>query len=362
LAYARLSIEYSFHYFAYGDRTYECLKKAKEAVDRALELNPELPEAHLALGYYYYWGNRDYDQALEQFAIAQKGQPNNSDLFAAIGYVQRRQGKFEQAVTYLKKAVDLDPRSSDKADEIADTYRIIHKYADAVYYFDQAIFLSPNFPMAYSDKAWLYLISDGDTQKARKVLQETTGKAVVSRLVDDLVRLDVLDGDYQTALGRLSEIGAYLDVDGFNDTTSYFLTKARIYGLANQPSSELACYDSARVMLEIKVQSRPGDALFHSRLGITYAGLGRKEEAIREGKKGVELLPVSKDALDGPKYIQNLAQIYVMVGDYDSAIDQLEYLLSIPSLYFSISYMSIDPTWAPLHNHPRFQNLLAGNK
>jgi Flp pilus assembly protein TadD len=109
--------------------------------------------------------------------------------------------------------------------------------------------------------------------------------------------------------------------------------------------------------LENKAQSRPNEAPFHSYLGIAYGGLGRKEEAIREGRKGVELLPVSKDAIDASTYVQNLAQIYVMVGDYDSATDQLEYLLSIPS-YVSIPYLSIDPTWAPLRNHPRFQKLL----
>ena len=362
MAYACLSTQHSFTYWSYYDRTDERLNKAKEAVDRALELSPGLSEAHWALGVYYYYGSRDYERALEQFAIGQRGQPNNTELSAAAGYVQRRQGKFEEAVTNLKKAADLDPRSYDRAEEVAFTYRFMRKYAEAEYYLDRAISLAPDWPVAYSDKAWLYLISEGDTRKARKVLQEATGKADVSRLVSDLVRLDVLDGDYQTALGQLPGIGAYVDVDGRNDAVSYLLIKARICGLLKRPKLELACYDSARIVLENKVQSRPNEAPFHSKLGVTYAGLGRKEEAIREGRRAVELLPVSKDAVDAPSYVQNLAQIYVMVGDYDSAIDQLEYLLSIPSNYISIPYLRIDPTWAPLRNHPRFQKLLAGEK
>jgi tetratricopeptide (TPR) repeat protein len=362
IAYASLSYAHSRMYWFYFDRTDDRLNKAKEAVDRALELKPDLPEAHLALGYYYYWGSWDYDRALEQFAIAQKGQPNNSDLISAIGFVQRRQGKFEQAVVNLKKAAELDPRHFGRAEEVATTYRIMRKYAEAEYYLDRAISLAPDWPVLYSDKVWLYLISEGDTKKARKVLQEATGKADVSQLVPDLVGLDVLDGDYQTALNRLPVTGAYVNVNGVNDTMSYFLTKAKIYGLLKRPKLELTCYDSARIILENKVQSRPGEAPFHSYLGIAYAGLGRKEEAIREGKKAVELLPVSKDALeDGPLDVQNLAQIYVMVGDYDSAINQLEYLLSIPSS-ISIPYLRIDPTWAPLRNYPRFQKLLARNK
>jgi serine/threonine protein kinase/tetratricopeptide (TPR) repeat protein len=358
LAYASLSQAHSRMYWYYYDRTDERLNKAKEAVDRALELKPDLPEAHLALGYYYYWGSRDYERALEQFAIGQKGQPNNSDLLAAIGYVQRRQGKFQQAVSNLKKAAELNPRSHTQAAEVASTYLTMRKYAEAEYYSDRAISLAPDWPEGYIVKARLYVISEGDTKRARKVLQEVTGKADVSQLVPVLVGFDVLDGDYQTALGRLPDLTAFIDEYGSNDTIAYFLTKAKIYGLLNQPELKLACYDSARIILENKVQSSPSEADFHSSLGITYAGFGRKEEAVREGKKGAELLPVSKDALYGPYYVQNLAQIYVMVGDYDAAIDRLEYLLSIPS-WISVPMLRIDPTLAPLRNHPSFQKLLA---
>jgi serine/threonine protein kinase/tetratricopeptide (TPR) repeat protein len=361
LAYASLSVAHSWMYWAYYDRTDERLNKAKETVEKALKLKPDLPEAHRALGIYYYFGSLDYERALEQFAIAQKGQPNNSDLLAVIGYVQRRQGKFEQAVANLKKAAELDPGSSGQADEVATTYRIIRKYTEAEYYLDRAISLAPDWPNAYSEKAWLYLISEGNTKKARKVLQEAIGKADQTLLASTLVELDVLDGNYQKGLDRLPELTAFTDPSGFNDTISYFLTKAKIYGLLNQPKLKLVYYDSARIILENKVRSRSSEAAFHSYLGIAYAGLGRKEKAIREGKKGVELLPVSKDAVDAPIYVQNLAQIYVMVGDYDSAIDQLEYLLSIPS-YTSIPYLRIDPTWSPIRNHPRFQKLFAGNK
>jgi len=365
LAYASLSQTHSWMYWFYVDRTDERLNRAKESVDKALKLKPDLPEAHLALGVYYYWGSWDYDRALEQFALAQKGQPNNSDLMKSIGFVQRRQGKFEQAVTNLKQAAELDPRYYNLPEEISNTYRNLRKYAEAEYYIDLAITLAPDIPSVYSEKSWLYLLSEGDTRKARKVLQEGAGKADASRFVPDLAWLDVLDGEYQTALDRLTEstivIDAY-DAISSDGATLYFLTKARIYDLLNRPQPKLANYDSARIVMENKVQSKPSEAAFHSQLGIAYAGLGRKEEAIREGKKAVELLPVSKDALDAPDYIQNLAQIYVMVGEYDSAIDRLEYLLSIPSWNVSIPYLRIDPTWAPLRNHPRFQKLLAGGK
>jgi TolB-like protein/Flp pilus assembly protein TadD/predicted Ser/Thr protein kinase len=362
LAYCGLSRAHEELYWYYYDRTQERLNKAKEAVDRALELKPDLPEAHLALGYYYYHGSLDYDRASEQFAIAQKDLLNNSELLLAIGAIQRRQGKWEQAVTNIKKAAELDPRSNTMAVEVAWTYSAMRKYAEAEHYFDQAISLAPDWTGAYEGKAWLYIYSEGDTKKARKVLQDATGKADMSQLVSDLVWLDILDGDFQTALARLPGPAAFINAYGYNDTTSYFLTKAQIYGQLSQPQMKAAYFDSARIILENMVQSRPGEAAFHGQLGIVYAGLGRREEAVREGKKAVELLPVSRDAFEyGPLNVANLAQIYVMVGDYDEGVEQLEYLLSIPGC-FSIPYLRIDPAWAPLRSHPRFQKLLARSK
>jgi serine/threonine-protein kinase len=129
----------------------------------------------------------------------------------------------------------------------------------------------------------------------------------------------------------------------------------------NQPELEQEHYDSARRFLEAKVQESPEDPRVHSALGIAYAGLGRKEEAVREGKLAVELLPVTMEALRGPVLVEDLARIYVMVGEYDAAIDQLEFLLSIPS-ETSISLLKLDPAWAPLRDHPRFQKLLKRGK
>lgn len=121
--------------------------------------------------------------------------------------------------------------------------------------------------------------------------------------------------------------------------------------------AEQAYYESARNILESKIQERPEDARLHSSLGIAYAGLGRKQDAIREGKLAVELLPVARDAWKGLYRIEDLARIYVMVGEFDAAIDQLEYLLSIPG-ELSIPLLRLDPAWDPLRDHPRFKKLL----
>ena len=151
------------------------------------------------------------------------------------------------------------------------------------------------------------------------------------------------------------------DVDNLN----YFIPNAQRYALiyAYMNKKELAkkCYGEARSILETKITEQPEDARFHSSLGIAYAGLGRKEDAIREGELAVELLPVSKDAFDGPSRVEDLAKIYVMVGEFDAAIDQLDFLLSIPS-NLSIPLLRLDPAWDPLRDHPRFIKLVETDK
>jgi TolB-like protein/Flp pilus assembly protein TadD/predicted Ser/Thr protein kinase len=364
LAYARLSFAHSWIYW-FCERTDENLNGAKQAVDRALELNPSLPEAHLALGIYYYWGRLDYGRALEQLEIARKGQPNNGLVAQTIGVVLRRQGKFEEALVSLKKAAELDPRNNERAGEVAVTYGTMRKYAEAVPYFDRAISLRPDEAFGYYSKAWLYVSWRGDRQEARKALEEATRKADPELLTVHLVELDVLDGDYQEALDRLPSSASFVNELGFNDVATYFLAKARICGLLNQQPLRQAYSDSARVILERTVRSRPEDAMIRSQLGIAYAGLGRSEDAVREGRRAVELLPVSKDALEGPERALDLARIYAMVGDYDAAMDQLTYLLSIPAApgaQISVPILRLDPTWAALRNNPRFQKLLAGGK
>jgi tetratricopeptide (TPR) repeat protein len=178
------------------------------------------------------------------------------------------------------------------------------------------------------------------------------------RIIFAWVLVEVCAGNYQAALDRLSLASA----DALS-TQYFFIPKAQlsaqIHGLMNRPQLARADYDTARALLETKLQEQPQDERLHSSLGIAYAGLGRVEEAIREGKMGVELMPVSKDAWKGVHRVEDLARIYVMVGEYDAAIDQLDFLLSRPG-ELSIPLLQLDPTWNPLRDHPRFQKLLEG--
>ncbi len=361
LGYARLSRVHSGMWWYFYDRTQDRLAMAREAVDQALRLDPDLPEAHEALGRYYYWGHLDYEPALAEFAIAQISQPNSSDLFAATGYVQRRQGKFLRALANLEQAAELDPRSAINADDLAGTHFLLRNPLEAARYFDRAILLSPDWAAPYARKARrVYLRLEGSTERARAVLEEarSVGLAEDPDIAYTWVLLEIWDGDYQEALDRLAVVSSEVLLDW----QDFYLPKAqlygRIYGLMGNRQRERAYYDSARSMLESKIQQRPDDARFRSALGIACAGLGRKEDAIREGELAVELLPMSKEAWRGAWRVEELARIYTMVGEYDAAIDQLESLLAVPS-NTAVPMLRIDPTWDPLREHPRFQALLA---
>ncbi|OHB60050.1 MAG: hypothetical protein A2168_03725 [Planctomycetes bacterium RBG_13_50_24] len=362
LAYAQLSKCHAQMYWEYYDHTLERLKMAKKAMDRAVQLEPDLPEVHWASGNYYYRGHLDYDLALDQFAIAQKSMPNDSDLLCSIGYVQRRQGKFDDALANLKRASELDPLSNVITLNLGQTFMLMRNYPEALHCFDRGISLAPDLPQPYDWKALLYLCWEGRTQNARLVVDEAlkTIRLPEEFRIGWLITLAVYDGDYSKALDGLSSLKS-----GDINTQYYFVPRAMryasIFRYMNDNERAKECYDEARTILEDRIQQEPNDARFRSALGIAYAGVGRIEDAIQEGKKGVDLLPITKEAWGGTYRVRDLALIYVMVGEFDSAIDQIEILLPIPG-ELSIPLLRLEPDWNPLRGHPRFKKLLEEGK
>src|SRR3989304_968905 len=227
LAYSQLSRSTTEIYWHY-DRKDEYLKDAQTAVEKAFKLSPGLPEAHLALGSIYYHA-REYEKALEQFAIAQRSLPNNPDLLQEIGFVQRRQGKWDLALASFKKAAELDPGRSDILTSLGGTYLRLSKYAEAEPYYKRVILLDPGEDTPYRQLADLYVKQYGNTEKARQVLVQTAGKVDAAELNDRWVRLDVMDGHYLQALSRLGGPEVYN-----NDSAGYYLDKAEVYGLAGR--------------------------------------------------------------------------------------------------------------------------------
>jgi serine/threonine protein kinase/Flp pilus assembly protein TadD len=355
LAFVELSKVHSEIYDMGYDHTNERISKAKAAVDRALQLQPGLPEVHMALGYYHYRCHKAFQQALEEFSIARKGLPNETCILEAVSYIQRRQGRFHEAINSMKSAIDLSPRNAKFAYEIAVTNSLSRKYSQAELYLDRSISLAPDQIYAYLTKAVNYWCWKGDLGKARATLERIPQKKEAHSIFFWCLQ-ESLERNYPAALARLSYLSTDIIKLGLN-----FIPKSQMEGYIHQymkkPELARISFDSARIVLEKEMKKQPDDSRIHSSLGIVHAALGRKEEAINQGKRAVELYPVSKDAVFGSQPVLALAHIYVIVGEYDLAIDKIEYLISIPS-YISVPMLKLDPMWDPLRQHPKFQRLL----
>lgn len=356
-AYSQLARMHANYYWYHFDRSENRVRMAKEAADKAFKINPDAPETHIAFGYYYYHGRLDYDQALRHFALAREKQPQNAAILEGIAYVKRRQGKVEEAASYLEQAAEIDPRSLSIAYNLAGTYIMRRKYEKAEYWYNRALFLNPDYVSTYAFKTWLYLLQ-GETTKARQTLEDAAqaiGVLDENLIVYQWILVDIFERKYQAALDRLSLTKA----DAF-ENQFYFVTKTQlygqIYGLMNMPEKEKAYYEEARKLLEAKIKENPDDSRIWSALGIALAGLGLKKEAIQSARKATEILPVSKEAWRGVWRAEDLARVYTLVGEYDKAFDLVEYLLSIPG-YMSLAWLRIDPAWTPLLSLPRFQKL-----
>jgi serine/threonine protein kinase/Tfp pilus assembly protein PilF len=350
LAYAALSFAHLNYYWQGQDRTKERLSIAKQCLDRAFALEADLPQAYYALGYYFLWGYRDYERALDAFAIAAKRLPNDSDILAAIAFICRRQGKFEEALERLKKAFALKPQGEVLASQIGATLKLLGKYPEAETYYDRSISLLPDQGHAYVGKADTYLLWHGDTEKSRNTLEQVPTQYQAWQM---LTWVDIYERRYQSALDRL-------DHSPVNTSADMTPVKGLIYRFMNDSVRSFASFESARVFLVAEIAKRPDDWILHRALAIVNAGLGRREAALREAQLTVDLLPLSTDALDGVWPVIALAEVYVMIGDYDAATDKLEFLLALRApKYLTVPILRLDPTYDPLRSNPRFQALLA---
>jgi len=360
LAFARLARAHMWQ-FQFMDRTPERLAKARSAVDSALRLQPRLPEAHLALGQIHYWGELDYPRALAELRIAQAREPNNSDLAWLRGLVERRVGQWNAAIADLSRAVELDPKSVFKNLDLFEVYLWRRDYREAERHLSRALELEPDSPV-YIYKAILVIARDGDPKAAAAALNQGIERAGMEASLQRVTQFDIgaalwqrLDTTAQAALDRLS-------VDRFGaDSGGYYLGKARSYRYRGNIRTSRIYFDSAAAVLEKRVQARPDDPTIHSSLSFAYAGLGRREDAIREGQRAVALRPPSKDTWLGVDLVRNLAVAYATLGEADSAVKQLKFLLSVPS-WISQPWLRADPTWDPIRRSAGFQKLVGGGK
>jgi TolB-like protein/Flp pilus assembly protein TadD len=359
LAYAMLSRAHSSLYQGGFDVTPERLDLARQAANRALELQPDLPEGHLALGYYHYWGHRAYDQALAEFREVERLQPNNTDVQEALGYMLRRQGRLEESAKRLRRAFVLDPRNSSLATNIGSTYTMLRQYQLAQDYFELSITLDPEQAVPYVDLGVNVRLWKGETARARTYLQAAptnTGDALA--LETDWIDQNIYERRFEEALRRIEALPRAV-VRNQEQVYPRALLKGQVLHLLGRDPEARQSYEEARRLLAEELQQHPRDARLQGSLGLALAGLGQRDEAMRAVGAAVELSPMSNDAVSGVHRLLELARVYTMVGEQEGAIDQIEYLLSIPAP-LSRPMLRLDPAWDPLRSSPRFQALVAG--
>jgi serine/threonine protein kinase/tetratricopeptide (TPR) repeat protein len=357
-AYAALSTSQSNLYWTYFDRSETILQKSFLNASRALALDPALAAAHAAMGDYFYHGRLQYEPALREYHEALRLQPNSIEAHGGIAFVLRRQGKMRDAVEHLEVALDYDPRNYQTVFSVGETYTLLREYDRARPFLEKAAILAPETILPYDFQARIFLLEKGNTAGARAVIENAMAKKTGvgdPHFLYDLFLCDLFDGEIPAAVRRLEE---------FNKLDDQFLFRPKdlLLGLAyrfmNDSEKAKASFDSARRIVEKAVTQHPDDPRVFSALGLAYAGLGRKADAIREGKKGVELMPVSKEAWRGTFRLVDLAQIYTMVGEEETALNVLDTVMSDPLDALSVPLLKADPVWTPLRTRPRFQALL----
>jgi TolB-like protein/Tfp pilus assembly protein PilF len=343
--------DWMYHTF---DPTAARKAKAYAAADEARRLQPDLPEAHLALGFYHYYCERDYQRALDEFAIARKSLPNSADVYLAIGAIQRRQGKWAESTANMEKAASLSPKDAFLLMNLADNYRAVDDFEHADRLFDRAIEAAPNSVSARAGKAMLAVDLKGDLSEIDKQLaQIQPGAASDAEGMVGRAYLLMLQRKFHAAAALLKQLPGDVRSD---DKPKEYLEGA-LYTFVNDKEHARSAFQRARSILEKAIQEGSDDASRHMMLGMVLAGLGEKNAAVAEGKRAMMLLPESRDALDGPKMTLALAQIYAWTGENDAALELLERSLITPA-GVTVSSLKLNPIWDPLRSDARFQALV----
>jgi TolB-like protein/Flp pilus assembly protein TadD len=357
LAFAGLSRAESWIYHS-TDPTASWRDKARLHADEALRLQPDLPEGHLALGYSYYYGDRDYERALAEFEVAKQGLPNDAQAYLAIGAIQRRQGKWTESTANLEKSAALDPRDANTLFNLASNYMALRKFEAADKTVDRAIAIAPQSFEIASLKGYLAILWKGDLSMAEKQYSSIPGDSDPTGVMAWL-RSGVLiwERKFPEALAVLQKFPGETFATVTTAPMPKSLFEGTIYSLQGDEQRAQTKFEHARELSEQLLRDAPEDAARHAQHGLILAGLGRKQDAIAAGKRAVELLPESQDAMDGPKCTASLAQIYALTGESDEALRLIDHLLGIPS-GLTVPMLKLDPIWDPLRKYPRFQALL----
>jgi TolB-like protein/class 3 adenylate cyclase/Flp pilus assembly protein TadD len=342
------------------DHTPVRLAQARAMAQKALTLAPDSGEAHLAQALVYYKGDRDYGHAREELAIARRTLPNSAEVYSVTGLIDRRQGRWQDAVKNLEKAAELDPRNSIILNDLAVLYDVLRRYDDEEAVFDRASAANPSSTTYFKLQRAGIELQKGNIKTARNLLDslpagyDPAGATTTTRINLALYERDTASAAKSLAESKLEEL---VGNTGSLLPRSWF--EALIARAQGDTQKARDAFAMARLKIEAKLRDEPSDGALVAMLGLIDAGLSHNEEALAEGRRAVELRPISDDALDGAVVIGNLAMTYAWLGDNDSAIERLTFLAKMPGGP-DYGQLKFDPAWDSLRSDMRFINIVEG--
>jgi TolB-like protein/cytochrome c-type biogenesis protein CcmH/NrfG len=349
------------------DRTRSRLTQAKLAADTALRLQPEASDVRLALAYYYYYGYRDYELARTELDIAQSAAPNDAEIWDALASVDRRQGRWADALATFEKAKELDPRNPSVLWNLAETYACMGRHEEAALGFANGIEVNAEAHLFDVARAAIPLRTHGDLAPLRTMLRDVPGDFDPGGGVTNIaLRVALMERDHERAERLLKQSRC----ERFNDIgvggpaailDGYTFPRAWYEALIARERGDRAAADRAFAatlqIVEADLAKAPDDAKVVAMLGLVHALCGRNDDAIAAGRRATDLLSVARDAYDGPLIALKLAVIYAQVGETDRALELLKDLLAIPNGP-TPGTLRIEREWDPLRSNPRFEELM----
>jgi TolB-like protein/class 3 adenylate cyclase/Tfp pilus assembly protein PilF len=359
LAYYQLARAHDSIYQLGLDHTPTRLALADTAIQSLRSLRPDAGETHLALARHLYWGYLDYDHARQELSVAQQALPNNSEAFLFAAYIDRRQGRWEDSIKNFERASQLDPRDIHILQQFSLTYEALRRYADTAAVLDRALTISPNDVFIRTQRTKIAFNSQADTKPLHASIQTivTENPKAAPIVAGEWLLLALYERDpaaAQRALAAMPPDGCYDGAIPFPNSCCEGLA-AQMHG--DQQAAN-AAFTNARKELEKMLRNQPDYSEAFCALGVVDAFLGNKDDAIREGRRAVELMPVSKSAIEGPLFLKNLAVIDAWTGEKDLAFKRLNKAVQLPG-FLSYGVLRLHPIWDPLRGDPRFEKIVA---
>ncbi|HME87952.1 MAG TPA: hypothetical protein VKE30_01920 [Chthoniobacterales bacterium] len=359
LAHCLLANTHGFIYFYGLDHTPARVALAEAAVNAASRLRPEAGETHLARADLFYRCYLDYDRARPELALAQKALPNNAQVLALTSFIDRRQSRWQEAVQNLEHALDLDPRNWYYLQQISLSYHFLRRYADEAAALDRVIAILPEDIISKVARAWVETEWKADLRPLASVVGAILKQNPAARTTFDqyYIALGLYQRDVSMAEDAVAAMPAQgLPLDQVPLPVPFWRgLVARMHG---DSATAQTAFLAARAQMEAIVREQPNYASALCTLAVIDAGLGRKTEAIEEGRRAGQLLPIARDSINGVHLMEFLAVVYAWTGENDQAIEQLRATLAYPCV-ISYGQIKFHPFWDPLRGDPRFEKIVA---